>query len=186
MKYKYLLLCAVFIIIYGCASNLSVFEIEDRINEYNTAMSNDDIDYTISNLPKKYLHDNDVSMVKEKLQKLYNNREYPKAFSNIGELKILKEGKCNSHYFYKVRYKVKVAQITPYLDSTALEFNYSKYGKENVSFKDNSKILQITKNDKKIIVNDVDRNWKILNYNRESLNKYFGNDFFNCTNKIKA
>lgn len=182
MKRKYLIVYSIFnIILLGCTSNLSTIEIEKRINEYNTAMSNGNIDYVINNLPKKYLRDNDVSMVKEKLQKLHNNREYPKAYSNIGELKITNEGKCNSYYFYKVKYKVKVAQITPYLDSNALKFNYTKYGKENVSFKDKSKILQITKNDEKILVNDVDRCWKILNYNKQSLNKYFGDNFFSCT-----
>lgn len=181
MTYKHLFLCTSFIVLLSsCNSSLSFFEIEERINEYYTAMSNGNIDYEINNLPKKYLLDIDVSMVKEKLQKLHNNREYPKAYSNIGELKITKEGKCNSHYYYKVRYEVKVAQMTPYLDSNALEFNYTKYGKENVSFKDNSKILQITKNDEKILIHDKDKNWKILNIYKESLNTYFGENFSDC------
>jgi Fe-S cluster assembly iron-binding protein IscA len=183
MKYKYLLLYVFFIVIlHGCTSNLSVFEIEDRINEYNTAMSKDDIDYEISNLPKKYLSNIEISSVKEKIQKIYDRTEYPKVYSNIGELEILKEGKCNSFYFYKVKYKVTVAQMTPYLDSSALKYNYSKYGKENVSFKEKSKILHITKNDEKILIHDKDKNWKILNIYKESLNKYFGNDFFSCIN----
>ncbi|WP_158319150.1 hypothetical protein [Aequorivita sinensis] len=157
-----------------------MLEIEKKINEYNSASFKGDIEYQIKNTPKEYLNKNSISSIREKFDNIYNNRKFPMGYSNIGELEVQKQGKCNSSSYYKVEYKVTTAQMTPYLDASALEFNYSKYGKENVSFNPNSKILHITKQDTKILIYDSDGEWKILNLDKKTLNQYFGNNFFNC------
>lgn len=62
-------------------------------------------------------------------------------FSDVGDLRIQDINKCNSTHFYNVKHIIDKTQMTPYLDSIALELNYKSYGKENVNFDSNSKIF---------------------------------------------
>jgi len=160
---------------------LNIYEIERRINKDNTALLDGDVDYLLKNTPKKYLKEYGESEYKERLSKIYDNRKYPVGYSNIGELDIEDRQKCNSYYYYKVTYKVTRAQMTPYLDSTALKRNHKEYGEENVIFNSNSKILHITKYRNKILIFDKDREWKVLVLDEEILDDNYGDEFWVCS-----
>lgn len=177
---KLLAYCLLICIFYSCAPKLSISEIELRINKKNTASFEGDVEYLLKNTPKKYLKEYGESLFREKLTKIYDNRKYPIGYSDIGELAIQDRNKCNSFYYYKVTYKVTKAQMTPYLDSTALKLNQDKYGKKNVIFNSNSKILHVTEDKNSILIFDKDRKWKVLNLDKKNLDKYYGGGFSKC------
>ena len=167
----------------GCATKLTFTEIKDKINASYTAHFEGDVEYMIKHTPKKYVEEYGENGLRKKLLKIFNDkRENPPYYNDIGDLKIQDRNKCNSTIFYKVKYLLDKSEFTPYLDSTALELNYKEYGKENVSFLPNVKILQIRMTKEEILILDKDRIWKLLNYdsNMEYLNRYFGNGFSEC------
>lgn len=165
---------------YSCAPKLSYSEIELKINELNTASFEGDIEYLLKNTPSKYLKEFGENNFREKYSKLYDNRKYPIGYSDIGELTVQDRNKCNSYYYYKASYKVSKSQMTPYLDSTSLKLNENKYGKRNVTFNSNSKILNVTEIKNSLLIFDKDSSWKVLNLNEKNLDKFYGNGFFNC------
>ncbi len=181
IKHKLLIYCLLYFTLYSCSPKLKITEIEQIVNENNRASFEGNIEYLLKNMPKKYLKEFSEKAVREKLIKKYKNRDYPVAFSQIGELVVKDRNRCNSSYYYEIRYKVTTSRMTPYLDSTALKLNQNNYGKENVTFNPNSKILHITKEKPKFLIFDNDKNWKLLDIDKESLNKYYGKEFLECT-----
>ena len=185
-KHQLLLLTIIFQTIFSCAPKLTFTELEERVNKEYTAFNENDIEYKYKNTPVKYLKEYGKDGFRKKLQKVSESKKkskYPIMFNNIGDLKIQDINKCNSTYFYKVKYLVDKAQITPYLDSIALERNYKSYGKENVNFNPNSKILQTRLRKESILIYDKDKVWKILNYsdfNNQLYDRLFGKGFSEC------
>lgn len=182
----------VFQTIVGCAPKLTFTEIEKRVNSDYTAFNENDIEYEFQNTPVKYLKEYGEEGYKEKLQKVYELRKtskYPIFYDKIGDLRIQDIDKCNSTYFYKVKYVVDKVQMTPYLDSTALELNYKSYGKDNVSFNPNSKILEVRQAKESILVFDKDNAWKLLDFedfDEQLYDRLFGTGFSKCIKtKIK-
>ncbi|MFD0975442.1 hypothetical protein [Salinimicrobium gaetbulicola] len=161
-------------------------EIEKRINSNYTAFNENDVEYEFGNKPVKYLKEYGEEGVREKLQEIYKlrkTRKYPILYDEIGDLRIQDINKCNSTYFYKVKYIVDKAQMTPYLDSTALERNYKSYGKDNVSFNPNSKILETRITKENILVLDKDKVWKLLDFkdfDEQLYDRFFGKGFSKC------
>lgn len=166
----------------SCSPKLTFTDIEKRINEDYTAFNDGNVEYELKNTPKEYIKEYGANGLKEKFHRIYENRTNQPYFSDIGELRIQDRSKCNSTYYYKVKYTVDKVQMTPYLDSIALKFNENEHGKENVDFNSNSKLLQIRQKKEKLLVYDKDKNWKLLNYNSnmQYLNRYFGKEFSEC------
>ena len=190
IKQNRLILFIIIIQTFGsCAPKLTFTEIEDRINANYIAFNENDIEYEFNNTPVKYIMGYGEEGFRKKLQKIYESRKKSKnrpLFNDIGNLRIQDINKCNSTYFYKVEYEVDKVQMTPYLDSIALEHNYKNYGKENVNFNPNSKILQIREKKEQILILDKDKEWKLLNYNdseMQYLNKYYGKGFSECVQR---
>jgi len=185
-RYQLILLIIIFQSTLSCAPKLTFTEIKERVNRDYIAFNENDIEYEYKNTPIKYLKEYGEEGFRKKLQEIYElrkEREYPIIFDDIGSLKTQDINKCNSTYFYKVKYVVDKAEITPYLDSTALELNYKSYGKENVSFNPNSKILQIRLEKESILVYDRDNVWKMLDYKNiddEIYDRLFGKGFSKC------
>ena len=173
----------------SCAPKLTFTEIEERINADYIAFNENDVEYEFKNTPVKHLKGYGEEGFKKKLQKTYESRKkskYPPLFDDIGDFKTQDINKCNSTYFYKVKYIVDKVQMTPYLDSTALELNYKDYGKENVNFNPNSKILQTRIRKESILIYDKDKVWKFFNYegfDKQSYDRYFGKGFSKCVKK---
>jgi len=187
IKYKQsMIFIAFYLILSSCAPKLTFTEIEERINEKYTAFKENDIEYEFKNTPVKYLKDYGEKGFRKKLKKIYELRKkskYPPLFNDIGELRIQDINKCNSTYFYKVKYIIDKAQMTPYLDSTALELNYKNYGKNNVSFNPNSKILQTRLRKENILIFDKDRVWKLLtfkDFDEQLYDRLLGKGFSKC------
>ena len=185
-KYQLFLLIIIFQTISSCAPKLTFTEIKERVNKEYIAFNDNDIEYEYDNAPVKYLKEYGEEGFRKELQQIYElrkEREYPIIFSDIGDLKVQDLNKCNSTYFYKVKYRVDKAQMTPYLDSTALELNYKNYGKKNVSFNPNSKILQTRINKESILIFDKDKIWKILSFtdfDSKLFDRLFGKGFSEC------
>ena len=185
-KYQLILLIIIFQTIISCAPKLTFTEIEETVNKKYIAFNENDMEYEYKNTPVKYLKEYGEDGFRKKLQKIYEskkNSKYPVMFNDIGDLKIQDINKCNSTYFYKVKYLIDRAQMTPYLDSTALELNYKDYGKENVNFNPNSKILQTRLRKESILIYDKDKVWKFFNYegfDKQSYDRYFGKGFSKC------
>lgn len=181
MKYKSLLIWfLVCITLYSCTPELKVYEIEQKINKYNIASYEGNIDYLLKNTPKKAIKTYGKKYSREYLHKLYDKRDYPIYYNDIGDLVVQNRKKCNSYYIYTVDYIVDEFQMTPYLDSTALKFNQTEYGKEHVYFNSNSKILQIRKSKSKILIFDKDKRWKVLDDNIQYLDDNYGTGFSDC------
>tara|TARA_Y100000815_G_scaffold229759_1_gene219260 strand:- start:534 stop:1070 length:537 start_codon:yes stop_codon:yes gene_type:complete len=165
---------------------LTFTQIEERINEDYIAFNENDIEYEYDNTPVKYLKEYGEEGFRKKLQKTYDskkNTKYPVIFNDIGELKVQEIDKCNSTYFYKVKYTIDKSQMTPYLDSIALDRNYKSYGKENVNFNPNSKILQTRLRKESILIFDKDKVWKLLTYkdfDEKLYDRLFGKGFSDC------
>ena len=185
-KNQLILLIIIFQSLYSCAPKLTFTEIDERVNKEYIAFNENDIEYNYYNTPVKYLAEYGEEGFRKKLQKTYESRKkskYPVLFNDIGELRVQDINKCNSTYFYKVKYIVDKAQITPYMDSIALERNYKSYGKENVSFNPNSKILQTRLRKESILILDKDKVWKLLNFtdfDNQLYDRLFGKDFSKC------
>ena len=185
-KNQLILLIIIFQSLYSCAPKLTFTEIDERVNKEYIAFNENDIEYNYYNTPVKYLTEYGEEGFRKKLQKTYESRKkskYPVLFNDIGELRVQDINKCNSTYFYKVKYIVDKAQITPYMDSIALERNYKSYGKENVSFNPNSKILQTRLRKESILILDKDKVWKLLNFtdfDNQLYDRLFGKDFSKC------
>ena len=176
----------------GCAPKLTYTEIEKRVNKDYTAFNENNIAYEFRNTPVKYIKEYGEEGYKEKLQKIYELRrssKYPIFYDEIGDLRIQDLDKCNSTYFYKVKYAIDKVQMTPYIDSTALERNYKSYGRDNVSLNPNSKILEIRLTKESILVFDKDKEWKLLDYedfDEQLYNRLYGSGFSEClTAKVK-
>jgi len=167
----------------SCAPKLTFTEIEEKINASYTAFHEGDVEYMLKNQPKQALKEYGENGYRKNLLKVFNGkRTNIPQFNDIGELRIQDRNKCNSTYFYKVKYLVDKAEFTPYLDSTALELNYKEYGKENVNFLSNAKILQTRLKKEEILIFDKGRKWILLDYdsNMEYLNRYYGDGFSEC------
>lgn len=185
-KYQLILLIILFQTIISCAPKLTFTEIKERVNKDYVAFNENDIDYEYHNTPVKYLKEYGEEGFTKKLQDIYElrkKRKYPILFNDIGNLKIQDLNKCNSTYFYKVEYIVDKTEMTPFLDSTALERNYKNYGKENVNFSPNSKILQTRLRKESILFFDKDKVWKILSFteiDKQLYDRLFGKGFTEC------
>jgi len=173
-----------FQIIISCAPKLYIYEIENKIKEDNIAMSRGDVEYIFDNMPKKYVKEYGKVGLREKLMKIYKNKNYPLfAYMNIDKLDVHSVDKCNSYYYYKVIYRVTKMQFTPYLDSTALLLNKKIYGPNNVKFDSISNNLYVTRKENKVLIFDKDKKWKIFSIKNASyLDKYYGVGFFDCIN----
>ena len=181
MKYKIIMInILVFFFLYGCSPVLNISEIEQRINNNYKALSEGNVEYLLRNTPKRALKEYGEKASEIYLHKTYDNRDNPVYYNDIGQLVVQKRDRCNSYYYYKVDYIVDELQNTPYLDSTALELNQRKYGKEHVNFNPNSKILQIRKSKSKILVFDKDKRWKVLDNDIQYLNDNYGEGFSDC------
>lgn len=167
---------------FGCAPKLTITDIESRINKDYTAFNEGDVEYEIKNMANKYLKLRGENGVRKSLVASYKNRKNPPYFGKIGDLALQDRKKCNSTYYYYVKYKVNKSEFTPYLDSTALQLNYKIYGKESVYFNTNSKILEVIEKKSRILYLDKDRVWKLENYSSDMkyLNRYFGKGFSEC------
>ena len=185
-KAKMFILCLIFFTLNSCSPKLNFTEIEARINKEYIAFNENNIEYEFINTPVKYLKDYGEKGFRKKLQEIYKLRKkskYPPRFNDIGELRIQARNKCNSTYFYKVKYLLDKAQHTPFIDSTALALNYKNYGRKNVNFLPNIKILQVREKKEKILVLDKDRKWKLLTFNNSSMKPYdiyFKKGFSKC------
>lgn len=185
-KHKLILFTLIFQILFSCAPKLTFTEIEEKVNKEYIAFNKNDFEYEYDNTPIKYLKEYGEEGFRKKLQEIYESRkesEFPIMFNDIGELKIQDINKCNSTYFYKVKYIVDKTQMTPYLDSTALELNYKNYGKENVNFNPSSKILQTRLQEERILIFDKDKVWKILtfkDFDSQLYDRLFGKGFSEC------
>ncbi len=188
-QYRLILFIVIFQTLNSCAPKLTFTEIEERVNADYIAFNENDMEYEFNNAPVKYIKGYGEEGFKKKLQKTYESRKknkFPPLFNDIGDLSMQEINKCNSTYFYKVKYIVDKAQMTPYLDSTALEHNYKSYGKENVNFNPNSKILQIRLWKESLLIFDKDKVWKFFNYegfDKQSYDLYFGKEFSECVKK---
>jgi hypothetical protein len=182
---RYILYIILFCSFLSCARKLNVSEIKLKINSRNTALFEGNVDQIVKNTPKKYLKTYGESSFRELLTKVYSNKKDPILYSNIGDLHIQDNGKCNSYSYYKVTYRVRSSQMTPYLDSIALLRNEKKYGEENVTFLYNSKILEISEEKSEILIFDKDHRWKIINYDMETLLENYGSKFLDCIEKVE-
>lgn len=174
-----LLFCAFF----SCSPTLNISELEKRINTHYTASNEGNVEYFYKNTPAKFIKEYGEDGLRKKLHEMYDNKENPEFFNEIGELSVQDRKKCNSTYYYKVKYIVDRAQHTPYLDSTALKLNQKEYGIEHVNFNTNSKILQVRENKETILLFDKKiKEWIFLDYNSDLkyLDRYFGNGFSDC------
>lgn len=150
-----------------------------------TAISENDIEYTVNNTPYKYWKSYSKEGIRANLKKNYTIGEVSVVFGEISGLKVQNKKRCNSfnyyyYYYYYATFFVQEAWYAKYLDSTALEFYYQEYGKNNVNFNSNSKILTIVDTKKKVVIFDKDRKWKVLIINDEFLGKNYGEDFSDC------
>ncbi len=185
-KYQLIFLIIIFQIIISCTPKLTLTKIEESVNKKYIAFNKNDMEYEYNNIPVKYLKEYGEDGFRKKLLKISESKKknkYPIIFNEIGDLKVQDINKCNSTYFYKVKYLVDKAQMTPYLDSTALERNYKSYGKENVYFNPNSNILQTRLRKESILIYDKDKVWKLFNYEgfyKQSYDRYFGKGFSKC------
>lgn len=177
---KLLIYTFLFCTFFSCSPKLKIYEIEKKINENHIDLFEGNVEALLKNIPKKYSKEQGENNLRERLNKRYKNRKYPIRNSQISGLNIQNEGKCNSYKYYKVDYVFDKSQMTPYLDSIALKRNEEKYGKKNVNFNPNSKILHIRHKKTKILILDKDENWKILNLNKQSLSDNYGVKFWNC------
>tara|TARA_R110002033_G_C3791729_1_gene230381 strand:+ start:23 stop:646 length:624 start_codon:yes stop_codon:yes gene_type:complete len=174
-----LLFCALF----SCSPTLNISELEKRINTHYTASNEGNVEYFYENTPAKFIKEYGKDGLIKKLHEMYDDQENPEFFNEIGELSVQERNKCNSTYYYKVKYIVDRSQHTPYLDSTALKLNQKKYGIEHVNFNPNSKILQVRENKETILLFDKKiKKWIFLEYNSDMkyLDRYFGNGFSDC------
>ncbi len=179
-----------FIIIFqtlsSCAPKLTFTEINERVNAEYIALNENDIEYDFNNTPVKFIKEYGEEGFRKKLQAIYELRKenkYPPLYNDIGDLRMQDINKCNSTYFYKVKYIVDKVQTTPYLDSTALEFNYKSYGKENVHFNSNLKILETRLKKEGLLVLDKDNNWKFLLFedlDEKMFDRIYGKEFSGC------
>lgn len=172
-----------FCVFLSCSPKLTISELKHKINKHYTASSEGDIEYFFINHPDKFVKEYGENSLREKLHQMYDNREFPEFYNSIGELNFQERNKCNSTYYYKVKYIVDRTQTTPYLDSTALKRNQEKYGIEHVHFNSNLKILQVRENKESLLLFDKkNKNWIFFEYNTDMkyLDRYFGNNFSNC------
>ncbi|WNH10845.1 hypothetical protein [Thalassobellus suaedae] len=181
---KRFLICGLlFSAFFGCSPTLNITDLEKRINKHYTASSEGDIEYFLKNTPTKFVKEYGEDGVKKKLHQMYDNREYPELYNSIGELSVQDRSKCNSTYYYKVKYIIDRIQHTPYLDSTALKLNQEKYGFEHVHFNPKLKTLQVRENKETILLFDKKaKEWIFLDYDSDMtyLNRYFGHGFSDC------
>lgn len=177
----------------SCAPKLTYTEINKKVNANYIALSENDIEYEFNNTPLKFIKEYGEEGFRKRLQELYESRkesEYPPYYNDIGDLRIQDINKCNSTYFYKVKYIIDKVQTTPYLDSIALELNYKIYGKENVHFNPNLKILETRLRKEGLLILDKDNNWKFLlfeDFDEKMYDRIYGKEFSECVkSKVKT
>jgi len=156
------------------------------VNTDYIAFNENDLEYEIRNTPVKFVKEYGEDGNRETLKEIHDiraKREYRPYYSDIGNLKVKSRSKCNSTYYYEVKFIVDRTEITPYLDSTALKLNYKEYGKENVNFNLNSKMLETRRTVKKMLFFDKDKEWKVLkllSLNDKIYDHIFGKGFQKC------
>ncbi|WP_075342036.1 hypothetical protein [Tenacibaculum agarivorans] len=184
LKIRSLALGLIFFSFFSCSQKLNLIQIEKKINERYRASFEGDIECLMNNVPIKVLKDLGDKKIREDYKSIYEEKdEFPVFVSEISELKVNDEGKCESYRFYDVNYKVTKTTKTPYLDSTALKLNYKNYGKENVSFNSDTKILKVNQIQSFMLVLDKDYKWKVVPNDLKILASSFGDNFSKCIEK---
>lgn len=174
-------------IIYGCAPYLSVTEVAEKLNVPNEISFDDRAQNIVQNTPSAYfqLNKKDKDVVIKEYAQFYRDQSTGTGISRskIRNLSMSERFKCNSTYFYKIKYEYTKTEITPYLDSTALSLNIASYGKENVFFNEVSKVLTLNLTEERIVVYDEDKSWKILPIDGVDNDTYYGTGFSKCVQK---
>ncbi|WP_136482346.1 hypothetical protein [Cognatitamlana onchidii] len=185
-KLQLISILLIFLSFFNCAPKLTYIEIKEKVNNKYIALNEKDFEYEYNNLPEKYIMEYGEEGLIKKLQETYELRKkdkFPITYDDIGDFKIQPINKCNSTYFYKVKYIVDKVQMTPYLDSLALERNYKNYGKENVSFNSILKILEVRLYKEDILIFDKDKVWKLLafkDFDSQLYDRLFRKGFSEC------
>ena len=175
----------IFILVFSsCTSKLTYIETEELINNYHTALSERDIEYQVEQAPVRVIKSiyGDKKKALEYLKKRtseYDN-ESSKQYTDISNLTISELEKCFGKKFYIVNYSYRSAQFAPYFDENSKNFVEKEYGKENFDFHTNTKILEITESDRKVIVYDKDRQWKVISYDYEIIEDGYGEKVAKC------
>ena len=170
----------------SCAPKLTFTEIKEKINKNYEAFNENDVEYEFNNTPTKLLKEYGEDGYRNKLEQVYELRKNSKNrahYDKIGALRIQEINNCNSTYFYKAKYTIDKVQVAPYLDSITLERNFQNYGRKNVNFNTNSKMLEIREQKEGLLIFDKDKNWKFitdLNFDEEILNRLYGKEFSKC------
>ncbi len=71
---RLIIYCFLYYTLYGCAPNLSISQIDQKINKNYTALFEGDVNYLLKNTPKKYLKEYGEDGFREELTKIYKNR----------------------------------------------------------------------------------------------------------------
>lgn len=168
----------------SCSSKLTYIKAEKIINKYYTALSEKDIDYQVEQAPvrtikSKYGNKNKaIKYLKEKFPK--ENNDTATQYTDIANLSVSTMQKCFGKKFHIITYSFSSAQFAPHFNEEAKQFVEKKYGKENYFFHTNTKILQITESDKKVIIYDSDRMWKITSYDFKNIEEGYGEKIATC------
>ncbi|PVW17379.1 hypothetical protein DDV96_02420 [Marixanthomonas spongiae] len=168
----------------SCSSKLTYIKAEEIINKYYTALSEKDINYQIEQAPVRTIKTTYGS--KNKARKHFEDK-FPKdnndttiQYTDISNLLVSNLKKCFGRKIHIVTYSTHSAQFAPYFNEDAKQFVEKQYGKENYYFHKKTKILEITKSDKKVIIYDKDRKWKITSYDFKSIENGYGEKVANC------
>jgi hypothetical protein len=180
MKKNIVIIIFLAIIAFRCSPRLNYNEIASKVNRINQSELGERADAIIGNTPSAFYEQRDKESRKKELTKLFENSDLKINYSDIKNLVVDSRKKCNIVFYYKIRYEVTRSEFAPYLDSTALSFNYKNYGKENVIFNDSSKILTTSRTEDKILIFDDDKSRKILELTSSHLDRYYGNGFSQC------
>lgn len=170
----------------GCAPKLTYTEIYNLTNAQYVAFNENNIQYDYDNTLSKYIKEYGEEGYRKKLEKINESRinnEHKPIYNDIGDLKIQDLNKCKSTYFYKVKFIVDKAQMTPYLDSIALQNNYKIFGKNNVHFDSKTKILETRLRNEQVLILDRDKKWKVISlksFEKDFYDRYYGKGFSKC------
>ena len=184
MKNSSNILISLFILFFisSCAPSLGLTEIKDLIDNDLDAVSNNDIEYILNNVPVKYWESHSIEIEREYLESILSE-DKSTVYSNISNLNVREKIKCKSFNFYLVSFSIQGATMTKYIDSTHVNSLYEEYGKRNVNYNPYSNILTIVEDRNKLVLYDKDKKWKIYNISvehEEFIEEYFTKGLWNC------